>query len=89
MALKHVWFLIAKDVSIASVRSYMMKGNCGRWRLKGNSALILIAGRSGWWIETELQNRFQLKCEMEFGILGSDDGLAEFSGWKESFWGYG
>ena len=36
----------------------------------------------------ELQNRFQLKCEMEFGILGSDDGLAGFSGW-EGKWGYG
>ena len=40
------------------------------------------SGRSGWWIETELQNRFQLKCEMEFGILGSDDGLDGFSGWE-------
>ena len=43
--------------------------------------MILTAGRSGWWIETELQNRFHLKWEMEFGILGSDDGLPEFSGW--------
>ena len=34
------------------------------------------------WIETKLQNRFQLKCEMEFGILGLDDGLPGFSGWK-------
>ena len=32
----------------------------------------------GLWIETELQNRFQPKCGMEFGILGSDDGLPEF-----------
>ena len=31
----------------------------------------------------ELQNRFQGHCEMEFGILGSDDGMAGFSGWKE------
>jgi hypothetical protein len=36
----------------------------------------------------ELQNRFHLKCEMEFGILGSDDGLPEFSGWGGK-WGYG
>jgi len=27
----------------------------------GNSGLILTAGRSGWWIETELQIRFRLK----------------------------
>ena len=33
---------------------------------------------SGWWIETELQIRFQLKCEMEFGILTADDGLPKF-----------
>ena len=66
----------------------MMRGNCGRRRLRGNSALILTAGRSGWWIETELQNRFQGQCEMEFGILGSDDGLAGFSGWERK-WGYG
>ena len=57
-----------------------MRGNCGRRRSEGNLALILTAGRSGWWIETELQNRFHGQCEMEFGILGSDDGLAEFLG---------
>jgi hypothetical protein len=56
--------------------------------LRGNSALILRAGRSDWWIEAELQNRFQGQCEMEFGILGSDDGLPGFSGW-ERIWGYG
>ena len=50
--------------------------------------MILRAGRSDWWIETELQNRFRLKCVMEFGILGSDDGMAGFLGWKR-MWGYG
>ena len=50
--------------------------------------MILTAVRSGWWIETELQNRFQGQCELESGILGSDDGIAEFSSW-ESKWGYG
>jgi len=44
--------------------------------------LILTAGRSGWFIETELQNRFHGQCEMEFRILGSDDGLSGFSGWE-------
>jgi len=29
---------------------------------------------------SELQNRFQGQCEMEFGILGSDYGMAGFSG---------
>ena len=48
--------------------------------------MILTAGRSDWWIETELQNRFRLKCEMEFGILGSDDGMAGFSVWERE-WG--
>ena len=50
--------------------------------------MILTAVRSDWWIETELQNRFQGQCEMEFGILGLDDGLAGFSGWerKMGFW---
>ena len=43
--------------------------------------MILRAGRSDWWIETELQNRFQGQCEKEFGILGSDDGMAGFLGW--------
>jgi hypothetical protein len=51
---------------------------------RGNSALIQAAGRWGWWIKTDLQNRFQKYCELEFGILGSDDGMAGFSGW-ESF----
>jgi hypothetical protein len=30
----------------------MMRGNFGRRPSEGNSALILEAGRSGWWIET-------------------------------------
>jgi hypothetical protein len=47
---------------------------------RGKSALILRAGRSVRRIETELQNRFHGQCEMEFGILGSDDGLPGFSG---------
>jgi hypothetical protein len=34
-------------------------------------------GRTGG-LKPELQNRFQLKCEMEFVILESDDGLSEF-----------
>ena len=50
--------------------------------------MILTAGRSGWWIETELQNRFRLDFRFGFGILGSDDGLAGFSGWERN-WGYG
>jgi hypothetical protein len=33
-------------------------------------------------LRPELQNRFQLKCEMEFGILRLDDGLPGFSGWE-------
>ena len=44
--------------------------------------LILTAVRLGLWIEKELQIRFQGQCEMEFGILGSDDGLPGFSGWE-------
>ena len=51
--------------------------------------MILTAGRSGWWIETELQNRFQLKCEMEFGILGSDDGIAGIFEFGEENGAYG
>ena len=47
----------------------------------GNSGLILTAGRSGWWIESELQNRFRLDFRFGFGILTLDDGLAGFSGW--------
>ena len=50
--------------------------------------MILTVGMSGWWIETELQNRFQGQCVMEFGILGSDDGMLKFSGWERK-WGYG
>jgi hypothetical protein len=60
----------------------MMNGNCGKRRLKGNLGLNLTAVRSGWWIEKELQNCFQRQCEMEFRILGSDDGLPGFSGWE-------
>lgn len=59
-----------------------MRGNCGGRLSRGNSGLILTAVRSDWWIETELQNRFRGQCEMEFGILGSDDRLPGFSGWK-------
>ena len=36
----------------------------------------------------ELQIRFQLKCEMEFGNLTSDDGYDGFLGWERK-WGYG
>ena len=43
--------------------------------------MILTAGRSGWWIETELHIRFRLDFRFGFGILTADDGLAEFSGW--------
>jgi hypothetical protein len=38
-------------------------------------------------LRPELQNLFQGQCEMEFGILGTDDGLPEFSGWEKN-WGY-
>ena len=42
----------------------------------------MTAGKSDWWIEAELQNRFRLKCGMEFRILWSDDGMAGFLGWE-------
>ena len=58
-----------------------MRGNCGKILSRGYSGLILTTERTGCWIETELQNRFQGHCELEFGILGSDDGMAGFSGW--------
>jgi hypothetical protein len=35
-----------------------------------------------------LQNRFRLKCVMEFGILRSEDRIAGFSGWERKR-GYG
>ena len=65
-----------------------MRGNCGGKPLEGNSGLILIAVRSVWWIETELQNRFRLVFRFGFGILAEDDGMAGFLvlGGK---WGYG
>ena len=44
--------------------------------------MILTAGRSDSWIETELQNRFRLDLSFGFGILTADDGLAGFSDWK-------
>ena len=68
-----------------SVRSCIMRGNCERRPLRGNSGLILTEGRVCCWIETELQNRFQGQCELEFGILGSDDGLPEFLGVEGNF----
>ena len=46
--------------------------------LRGNSGLILRAGRCGWWIETELQNRFRPDFRFGFGMLTADDGMAEF-----------
>jgi hypothetical protein len=55
--------------------------------LRRQFGVDFYSGDVDWWIKTELQNRFRLKSEMEFGILGSDDGLAGFLGWK-SFWGY-
>jgi hypothetical protein len=68
--------------------SYLMRGNCGRRRLRGNSGLILTAGRSGWWIETEMQNRFRLDFRFGFGNLTVDDGLAGFLvlGGKMGLW---
>jgi hypothetical protein len=45
-------------------------------------------------LRADLQIRFQLKCEKEFGILGSDDGMLRIfgigkkmgllTGWRES-----
>jgi hypothetical protein len=52
-----------------------VNGHCILHDFKGISGLILTAVRSEWWTEAELQNRFRLNCEMEFGILGLDDGL--------------
>ena len=65
----------------ASVQVLYDEGELRKEALRqGYSVLILKTGRSGWWIEKELQNCFQGQCEMEFGILGSDDGLPGFSG---------
>ena len=69
----------------ANVRFYMMRGNCGRRRLKGNSRLILRTGRSVWWIEAELQIRFRLDFRFEFRILTADDGIAGFSRWERNW----
>ena len=66
----------------------MMRGNCERRRLDCNLTLILRAGRSVSWIETGSADPFQVQCVMEFGILGSDDGLAGFLG-LERKWSYG
>ena len=52
--------------------------------LRRQFGVDFYSGDVDWRIETELQNRFKLKWEMEFGILTADDGMAEFSGW-ESF----
>jgi hypothetical protein len=54
----------------ASVRLYMMRVSCEGRPLKGNSGLILTAGGRAGGLRSELQNRFQGRCEMEFGILG-------------------
>ena len=35
-------------------------------------------------MRTELQNRFRLDYRFGFGILSPDDGMDEFSGWKEN-----
>ena len=59
-------------------------GNCSLPDFKGNSALILTAGIRVGGLRPELQNRFRLKCEMEFGILGQDDGLPGFLDWKRN-----
>ena len=51
--------------------------------------MILRAGRSGWWIETELQNRFQPdipKWNLEF--WGQMTGCLDFRVGKEK-WGNG
>lgn len=44
--------------------------------------MILTARRSGWWIESELQNRFRLDSRFGFGMLTADDGLVGFSVWE-------
>jgi len=44
----------------------MMKGNCGGRLLRGNSGLILTAGRSDWWIETGTAE--PISAEMRYGI---------------------
>jgi hypothetical protein len=57
--------------------------------LRGQFSINYNSGEVGdWWIETELQNRFHGQCEKESGILGSDDGMAGFSGWERNM-GYG
>jgi len=42
----------------ASARFYMMKGSCGKRRLKGNLELILRAAMLNWWIETRTAEPF-------------------------------
>ena len=56
-------------------RSYILKGNCGGRPSEGNSWSILRTGRSGWWIETELQIRFQPNFRFRFRNLTTDDGF--------------
>ena len=68
----------------------MMRGNCGRRLSRGNLALILRAGRSGWWIETGTAEPFSTDFRYGFGILGSDDGLTGILGWgKKTGYGHG
>jgi hypothetical protein len=46
----------------------MMRGNCGRRPQGGNSALILTAGRWGFWIDRNCRNvlRDNAKWNLEF-----------------------
>ena len=63
----------------ASAKLYLMRGNCERRALDGNSGLILTAVRLDWLIELELQNRFWLDFRFGFRILTADEGIAESS----------
>jgi hypothetical protein len=62
----------------------MMRGNCGRMPLKGNSALILISGKLDWWTETRTAEPFSGTMRngfWDFGVripVGWKFGLGKF-----------
>ena len=83
-----VWMILPQGTSLRSIlegswnanaRSYLMRGNCGRRLSRGNSASILTAGRSGWWIDRNCRTVFDLISVLDLEFW------PQMTGWQD-FW---
>jgi hypothetical protein len=79
---------ICKESWIASVRFYMTRENLRRRPSRGNTWLILTAGRSDFWIGRNCKTVFRDNAKWNLEFWGQITGWLDFRVRKESR-GYG